>query len=70
MLSLYILVNAFWLLVIRIPYTDRFAYLSWFLIPFILIYPLSLDKVFKNQNSILACIVLYLSVVSFLITIK
>lgn len=35
----YILVNALWLLLMRIPYTDRFAYLSWFMIPFLLLYP-------------------------------
>lgn len=35
----YILVNAVWLIVIRMPFTDRIAYLSWFLIPFILLYP-------------------------------
>lgn len=36
----YILANAFWLLVIRMTYTDRMAYLSWFLIPYIVLYPI------------------------------
>lgn len=36
----YVLTNAFWILVIRANFTDRFAYLSWFLIPFVLAYPL------------------------------
>ena len=36
----YLLANAIWLLVIRMAFTDRMAYLSWFLIPFILLYPL------------------------------
>lgn len=35
----YLLVNALWLLLIRLPFTDRFAYLSWFMIPFLLMYP-------------------------------
>ena len=35
----YLLVNAFWLLMIRLPLTDRIAYLSWFMIPFLLLYP-------------------------------
>lgn len=35
----YLLVNAFWLLMIRLPLTDRVAYLSWFMIPFLLLYP-------------------------------
>lgn len=37
----YLIGNSFWLLVIRAPYTDRFAYLSWCLIPLLIIYPLS-----------------------------
>lgn len=40
---LYLITNAIWLLFIRIPYTDRVAYLSWFLFPYILILP-TLDK--------------------------
>lgn len=36
----YLFANAIWLLVIRMAFTDRMAYLSWFLIPFILLYPL------------------------------
>jgi hypothetical protein len=36
----YLVVNAFWLLQIRMAFTDRMAYLSWFLLPFILLYPL------------------------------
>lgn len=35
----YLFVNSFWLLVIRAAYTDRFAYLSWFMIPFLTLYP-------------------------------
>lgn len=36
----YIASNAFWLLTIHVPYNNRFAYLSWFLYPIVLIYPL------------------------------
>lgn len=36
----YILVNAFWVLVITMNFTDRVAYLSWFLIPYITLLPL------------------------------
>ena len=70
MFSLYIVVNAIWLLVIRIPFTDRFAYLSWFLIPFIFLYPLSVQRIFKNQNAVIAVIILYLSIVCYLIATK
>ena len=39
LLTMYILINAFWLLVITMPYTNRIAYLSWFLIPTLITYP-------------------------------
>lgn len=35
----YITCNAFWLFTIYIPYNNRFAYLSWFLFPVLIIYP-------------------------------
>ena len=45
----YLLVNSLWLLVIRIPYTDRFAYLSWFLIPMMLCDPILNEKIELNN---------------------
>jgi len=36
----YLLANIFWILVIRANFSDRFAYLSWFLLPVILVYPI------------------------------
>jgi len=35
----YLIVNAFWILVIRANFSNRFAYLSWFLMAVIIIYP-------------------------------
>lgn len=43
----YILTNAVWLLVIRMAYTNRIAYLSWVLIPYLVLYP-----VINNRNTI------------------
>lgn len=40
-LATYLVVNAAWLLVIRLPFTDRTAYLSWFLMPLLMFYPLT-----------------------------
>ena len=45
----YLLINSLWLLLIRMPYTDRFAYLSWFMIPFLLLYPV-LNGILNNQH--------------------
>ena len=54
----YILTNIFWILVIRANYSDRFAYLSWVLIPFILIYPLLKQKLSLKENLWLSLIIL------------
>ena len=36
----YLLANAVWLLAIRIAFSDRLAYLSWFMIPYLTLYPI------------------------------
>lgn len=54
----YILTNIFWVLVIRASYSDRFAYLSWCLIPFILGYPLLTQKLKLKENYWLSLIIL------------
>lgn len=46
----YLLSNIFWILVIRANFSDRFAYLSWFLIPFLLVYPLLKGKMSLKEN--------------------
>lgn len=65
----YILSNSIWLLVIRMNYTDRMAYLSWFLIPFILLYPILKYKLPINQrrylNITIAGILLFTSYMFF-----
>lgn len=54
----YLLTNMFWILVIRASYSDRFAYLSWFMIPFILVYPLLTHKMNLNNGKWLCLILL------------
>ena len=62
----YLLANSLWLIVIRIPYTDRFAYLSWFLMPILLLYPLLRKKdVFNRQPMIVTVIIFFLSALNF-----
>lgn len=46
----YILCNAFWVMVIRASFSNRFAYLSWFLYPIILAYPLIRFRIWKDQG--------------------
>lgn len=51
-LHTYLLTNAVWLLVIRMNFTDRVAYLSWFLIPTILLFPILTVKLPINQRKV------------------
>lgn len=46
----YCLCNAFWIIVIRVPYSNRFAYLSWFMYPIIIAYPLVNLPLRDNQD--------------------
>ncbi len=54
----YILTNCFWILIIRANFSDRFAYLSWFLYPIILIFPLLKRRIWDDQNKKIALIVI------------
>lgn len=49
LLNIYLLSNAFWLLVIEIAYSNRFAYLSWFMYPVLLIYPFLKFQLWRQQ---------------------
>ena len=51
LLNVYILCNSFWVMMIRASYSNRFAYLSWFLYPIVLAYPLLSFKVFQDKNN-------------------
>ena len=56
--NIYVTANAFWILVIRASFSNRFAYLSWFLMAAVIFYPFFKAKFFKNQQKILAYVVL------------
>ncbi len=53
----YLTVNAFWILVIRANFSDRFSYLSWFMMGFVIIYPLLKKRFFDKQNMIIGLVV-------------
>ena len=48
-LHTYIIANAFWVMVIRANFSNRFAYLSWFLMALVVAYPL-FKNVFWNNH--------------------
>lgn len=68
--STYLLANSLWVIIIRIPYGDRFALLSWTFIPFIILYPLLSQKLFKRQS---LRIILYMTMfmgINLILTLK
>lgn len=58
LLGTYIYANAFWILVIRDIFSNRYAYLSWFLYPIVLAYPLLNLPVFEKDHSQKAALIL------------
>lgn len=68
--STYILSNIFFILVIRANFVDRFGYLSWFLMPVILIYPLVKKKMFEKQNNKIALILFCNTLFTFLMFLR
>ena len=64
----YILANAFWIMVIRATFSNRFAYLSWFLYPLVIVYPLLRMKIWDNQDKWMAAILFAYAAFVFLMT--
>ena len=53
LLHTYLLSNAFWIMLIRASFSNRFAYLSWFMYPIVLAYPLLILPVWRcNRRKI------------------
>lgn len=50
LLCMYLLVNSVWLLCIYAEFTNRIAYLSWFMYPFVLLYPLFNEQLGEKRN--------------------
>lgn len=46
----YLICNAFWILVIRANFSNRFAYLSWFMMGLVIIYPFLKKEFFINHH--------------------
>lgn len=58
LLNVFLFCNAFWILVIRANYSNRLAYLSWFMLGIIIIYPLIRNKFFENQHQVIVKVIL------------
>lgn len=47
---IYLLANAFWVMVIKANFSNRFAYLSWFLYPLVIAYPVIRLHIWEDQD--------------------
>lgn len=57
-LIVYLIANGLWILIIRANFSNRFAYLSWFLLGLVIIYPLLKAHFFKKQHQVLGYVLL------------
>lgn len=58
LVCIYLAANGFWILVIRANFSNRFAYLSWFMMGIIIVYPFLKKIQIKNQHRVLATVLL------------
>jgi hypothetical protein len=69
LVNIYLTTNAFWILVIRANYSNRFAYLSWFMMGVVIIYPVLKVKVFEKQNQKIGIIILVYCLFSYILNV-
>ena len=67
--NIYLFANAFWILVIRANFSNRFAYLSWFMLGIIIIYPLLKMKFFNNQHLVIGRILIIYFLFTFVLNV-
>ncbi len=58
LVGVYLISNAFWILVIRANFSNRFAYLSWFMMGIIIVYPFLIKIQMKKQLKVLGFVLL------------
>ncbi|RZJ34854.1 MAG: EpsG family protein [Flavobacterium sp.] len=55
--NIYLIANAFWILIIKAGFSNRFAYLSWFLLAVVITYPMIKVRILKDQHNVLGKII-------------
>ncbi len=66
----YIFANSFWILVIQANFSNRFAYLSWFMIAPVIIYPLLKNLIIPNQHQKIGLILIIYFTFTYYMTIE
>ncbi len=54
----YLATNAFWVMIIRAAYSNRFAQISWFILPIVLVYPFFKKRFWENHEKMLGYAIL------------
>lgn len=54
----FLITNAFWVLIIRAIYSNRFAQISWFIMPLVMIYPFMKKRFWLNHEKMLGYAIL------------
>lgn len=67
--NIYLFANGFWILIIKASFSNRFAYLSWFLLGILIIYPLLKQRIVSNQHQKIGWIILIYFLFSFLMNV-
>lgn len=69
--AFYIVANSLWIIIIRAAYSNRFAYLSWFVLSIIIFYPVVQNSMIKNERNriLLANLMILYFAVTFLMNV-
>ena len=65
----YLITNAFWILVIRANFSNRFAYLSWFMMAIVIVYPFLKQELDRKHIVIGRVVMLYFTFTYFMVYI-
>jgi hypothetical protein len=65
----YLITNAIWILIIRANYSNRFAFLSWFMLGLVLLYPLLKSYLFEKQHELIGKIIIVSFVFSYFMNV-
>ena len=65
----YLIANGFWILVIRASFSNRFAYLSWFIMGVIIVYPFLKMQFFNKQNKVLGNVIFLYFAFTYILTV-
>lgn len=70
LINTYILSNAMWIIIIEAAFSNRFAYLSWFMYPIVVAYPLLRYRIWHNQKTKVATFLFLYYLFTYMMSLK